>query len=578
MTPKDGNLLLLLHDHVAQAPDAPQYTFLSRHGQETLTLSRLQLWVAATILAARLQARSLQRQPLILCFSHGPEFVVAFWASILAGAWPLPVPLPRSADCRQLRALLCHSKAAALLTSSARRPALVSALADRLAAEQVLAVDPLPTEASASSAWAMPAVRADDVAFVQYTSGSTAEPRGVVISHRNICQNARQIAVAFGCHEADRGLSWLPFHHDMGLIGHVVQPVFSRLHNYFMNPADFVARPLSWLQAIDRYQVSISGGPNFAYQWCCERIATKQLATLDLSAWRLAYCGAEPLQPRTLRRFIRHVGSAGFSSAAVYPCYGLAEATLFVTGRAGLHPRSVSNEAGQRLASCGHAAAGAEVRIMDGDTGHWLPDGKKGEICVCSASLSPGYFRDRPSTGQRYFERDGRRWLRTHDLGFLRAGELFVSGRLSNSFKYCGRSLQGEDIEQTALRIVCSALCRRCILMIGDAGADGAPHLLLLFELRRPSDTVLGPDLRCRLMQGLNRHYGVQPQALLWCPPGTIPVTSSGKPRRQRCLQLYRQDLASEPGQRRFQPWLSGDVNEQGPSQRGLPVSRREMP
>jgi acyl-CoA synthetase (AMP-forming)/AMP-acid ligase II len=301
------------------------------------------------------------------------------------------------------------------------------------------------------------------LAFLQYTSGSTATPKGVMVSHGNLLHNEAIIQQAFAQTSESVIVSWLPLYHDMGLIGNVLQPLYVGAHSVLMSPVAFLQSPFRWLKAISHYRATTSGGPNFAYDLCVRKITEEQKAGLDLSSWQLAFNGAEPIRAETLDRFAKAFASCGFRREAFFPCYGLAEATLFVAGKTQSNAPAVikhfetaalsnnrvieaTDESQDRLSlvGCGGPGMGQTILIVNPETARVCPPGDVGEIWVSGASVAGGYW-NQPEATERTFhaslaESSAGPFLRTGDLGFLQAGELFVTGRLKDLIIIRGRN------------------------------------------------------------------------------------------------------------------------------------------
>jgi len=546
--PRDRDLINLLEAGVSATPDKPLYSFLDRELTCTDTLTYARLFQEALVLACQLQKCGLNRTPVLLIQLNNVEFVRSFWACLLAGAWPMPCARPRGKKWQQLVTLAVQSRAAAIITSAA--------IARFMPAHESLCIPVVVSDASATVAkncdidelrrvWVRPAISADDIAFIQYTSGSTSNPKGVVITHANVLNNLAAISRAFSCTDTDIGLSWLPLHHDMGLIGHVLQPVFAGIHNYFLSPTDFLANPLCWLEAISKFQVTISGGPAFAYGFCT-RQNRQQQARLQLEHWRIAYCGSDRIAAHTLRLFDQRFTASGFSSEAWFPCYGLAESTLYVCGIKGVSVSSGTDgdEHYVCIGNLDHAISdgGADIRVVDPVSGKVCADGNVGEIWIDSASVSPGYYYQ--SVLSRFsfnllVEGHGA-FFRTGDLGFILNRCLYFSGRLKNVIKIRGRSVHAEDIEALLQLETIDTGIERCVAVA--IKVDDADSLVILAELRsrRTAHHQRGVrQLRRQLGNLVCDTFGVIPHDVLILPPASLPLTSSGKPVRSRCLDVY---------------------------------------
>ncbi|MDO9319425.1 MAG: fatty acyl-AMP ligase [Gammaproteobacteria bacterium] len=537
--PKDRDLLSLFESRLHSQPDMPLYSFLDRDGAVSQSLTVSALFVQARDLAEVLQAYGLKHQPVVLLYPHGSEFIVAFFAALLAGAYPVPVARPRGRDWRVLMGIIRASRAGALLTLSATARHLPAELTvgDPL---QIVHTDNVHTRRTDRMArWQRPAPESQDLAFIQYTSGSTSAPKGVEITHAAILHNCELIAQAFACSGADIGVSWLPFHHDMGLIGHVITPLYCGIHNYFLAPSGFAAKPVRWLQAISRYQGTISGAPDFAYEHCHSRVIEEELEALDLRSWRLAYCGAQRVSADTLRKFSARFERRGFTEQAWHPCYGLAEATLYVCSRQGLH----TNRQQGRLrhteredVSIGQLNGRVDIRIVDTEAGREVAEGEAGEILVRSAALGNGYHRDAVSTAATFdVGRTG--FLRTGDLGYVHEGNLYFTGRCKTLIKRRGRSFHAEDIEAEVEALLCDKGVERSAAF--ELNPDAADSLVILLEADGSIDPRLIelsiPDLQSRLCQS----PGILATDIVVAPRHSLPLTSSGKLQRMRCRERY---------------------------------------
>jgi len=552
--PTDRDLLSLFDSRLLSQPDMRLYSFLDRDGAVRQSLTVASLFEQARDLAGVLQVYGLRRQPVVLLYPHGSEFIVAFFAALLAGAYPVPVARPRGRDWRVLMGIIRASRAGALLTLSATARHLPAELTvwDPLRIVHTDHLHPCCTERMAR--WQRPAPESRDIAFIQYTSGSTSVPKGVEITHAGILHNCELIAEAFACTGADIGVSWLPFHHDMGLIGHLITPLYCGIHNYFLAPSDFAARPVRWLQAISRYRGTISGAPDFAYEHCHSRVTEEELTGLDLRSWRLAYCGAQRVSADTLRKFAARFGRSGFAAQALHPCYGLAEATLYVCSRQGLYThrqqgrlrqteledvsigalngrvdiRIVNTEAGREVA----AGEVTEGEVAEGE----VAEGEIGEILVRSAALGNGYHRDAVSTAAT-FDVGMTGFLRTGDLGYIHEGNLYFTGRCKTLIKRRGRSFHAEDIEAEVEALLCDKGVERSAAF--ELNPDAADSLVILLEADGSVDPRLIelsiPVLQSRLCQS----PGILATDIVVAPRHSLPLTSSGKLQRMRCRERY---------------------------------------
>lgn len=536
--------------------------------------------------AAALQDVGTEGDRTILVYPPGLPFVAAFFGCLYAKRIAVPISppnllrLPR--ELPRFRAILGSAAPAAILTSSS-----LAALTDALRAADasiaglpVLATDLLPGD---DPDWRDSGVGPETVAFLQYTSGSTALPKGVMVSHGNLLHNIAALAAIWGSREDRPMVSWLPLFHDMGLIGCVIQPILHGSSNILMAPAAFLQRPLRWLQAISRYRAHTSGAPNFAFDLCVRRSTPEQRGTLDLRSWHTAFNGAEPVRARTVAEFTRVFEPCGFRPETMAPAYGLAETTLLGTGNPrGTLPRIVSfqtnclergkaSSAGpgdsvRELVGCGYAPPGHRLVIVDPEHCTPLPDGEIGEIWLAGPSVAQGYW-NLPDETHRIFgatlaSTGEGPFLRTGDLGFVHDGQLFIAGRRKDLIIVDGRNHYPQDIELTveqshpAFRAGCSAAF--------SIDTDGAERLVVVAEAdphwNIASAGAAPADASTPLIRAARRAVAIDHDLdlhrLLLLRPASIPKTTSGKIRRQACRtgfldgSLLSWNASAEPGLR----------------------------
>jgi acyl-CoA synthetase (AMP-forming)/AMP-acid ligase II len=411
---------------------------------------------------------------VLLMMDSGIDYVAAFFGCLYAGAIAVPAYPPeslRGQHLARLQAIAADADASFVVTTRALEGKLGDAFDAIAPRAQRVTMDTLDVDTNRTQSFEPYRASASDIAFLQYTSGSTSAPKGVMVTHGSLWANEAAIREGLGVTGNDVFVSWLPLYHDMGLIGTLSQPVFSGIPLVLMSPQYFLERPVRWLDAITRHGGTISGGPDFAYRLCADRISDEQRTALDLSTWRVAFSGSEPVRKATLDAFIERCAPAGFDANALFPCYGLAEATLYVTGvargvgalapaflNASLEAGHASTGAGDAqstaLVSCGKPASAHRVEIIDGETGALLAPGQIGEICVSGPSVAAGYWRRPEASAATFVRRDGATWLRTGDLGFLYDGELFVAGRIKDLLIVRGRNLYPQDLETAIEREV----------------------------------------------------------------------------------------------------------------------------
>jgi FkbH-like protein len=559
------SLIDVLRRRGLEHPDRPAYSFLSeREGDSGVTYRELERRSLA--LAARLQSRGLERERALLLFPPGLDFVTGFFGCLCAGTVAVPAYPPQARRIHsRLDSIFRDSRPKAVVTTAEIRskvPLLAEQMPE-LAAVEWIAADEI--EDGLADAWTPPRLDGDSLALLQYTSGSTSSPKGVMVSHGNLLHNERLIREAFGQAESSVVVGWLPLYHDMGLIGNVLQPLYAGARCVLMAPAAFLQNPLRWLAAISRYRATTSGGPDFAYDLCARRITEEQKAELDLSSWRVAFNGAEPVRAATLARFAEAFASCGFDAAAFHPCYGLAEATLVVSaGRAGtgsppvcrldaaaleegrVEPVSpISPEENRRtrtLVSCGRAlldVAVVEPESSPGVPGISCPPGRIGEIWVAGACIAAGYWERPEETAAAFGARlagGTGPYLRTGDLGFVQDGELFVTGRLKDLVILRGRNHYPQDLERTAeashpeLRPGGGAA-----FSIEDGGEE---RLVLVLERTRKGQAPV-EEAAAAVRRALAAEHGVTPFDVVLIRPETLPRTTSGKVRRRACRDAY---------------------------------------
>jgi acyl-CoA synthetase (AMP-forming)/AMP-acid ligase II len=483
----------ILADRAQERPDATAFVF----GDETITYGELHAR------AAGIAAGLPRDERVVLLYPPGLDYVAALFGCWYAGAVAVPAYPPLDDGGRaRLDAILRDAEPAVVLS------------------------EPAPAGDGGP-------VSGGGIALLQYTSGSTQAPRGVVVTHANLLANSAWIERAFGHGPESRGVIWLPPYHDMGLIGGILQPVFAGFPCVLMSPLEFVRRPLSWLRAISDHRATTSGGPNFAYELCVRRIPETARASLDLSSWTVAFNGSERVRTDTLEAFSQTFEECGFARSALHPCYGLAESTLMATG--GRRPAPVVRSG---AVGCGQAAPGHRLVVVEPEDCVPVADGIVGEIWLSGPSVAAGYWRNDAATdavfGAYTAGGDGP-FLRTGDLGFLDAGELFVTGRIKELIVVAGRNVDPTDVELACER-ASSAVRPGCGAAIAIEH-DGRESIGVVLEVRGDDDGVLAAVRRA-----VATATGVQAGAIALLERGTIPKTSSGKVQRLRCAAFL------EPG------------------------------
>ena len=551
-------LVDLLEWRAHTQPDREAYTFLVDGETVTSRLTWGELHQRARTIARRLVSIGAAGKPVLLLYPSDLEYVAAFFGCLQAGAIAVPAYPPRqNRSFDRVQAIVADSQAGFALTISAIRDR-VEPLCSRvpgLNSLKWISTDDLAEDFFDD--WRQPDLTTDTPAFLQYTSGSTSQPKGVMISHRHLLHNEQMIQQAFEQTESSIIVGWLPLYHDMGLIGNVLQTLYVGARCILMSPTAFLQSPFRWLQAISTFGATTSGGPNFAYDLCVRKVSEEQRAQLDLSSWKVAFNGAEPIRPETLKRFAKTFASSGFKPEAFHPCYGLAEATLFVSGKTcGSQPRIESfnsvdlikhravntNGSGaeaRRLVSCGAPFCEQKVIVVNTDTLTECAPGEIGEIWISGDSVAGGYWNNPEATAYTFnacLADSDESFLRTGDLGFLSDGELYVTGRLKDLIIIRGLNHYPQDIEQTAeqshtsLRAGCGAAF--------SLEVAGEERLVIVHEVQR-NRAVPDQEIIDAIRQRVSEEHEVQVYAVSLIRQGTISKTSSGKIQRNACRRAF---------------------------------------
>ncbi|MGK8490393.1 fatty acyl-AMP ligase [Nocardia asiatica] len=503
------------------------FTYLHETGRELTeeVATYLDLDRDARAVAAWLAGRPESTRPVVLLYHDGLAFLRAFLGCLYAGVIAVPAPLPHDErSARRVAGIVTDCGAQLVLTTSDVQPLIAHATNVAVAATDRPLGDP--------DQWRMPRINSSTVAFLQYTSGSTGAPKGVVVTHGNLMHNEAAIA-SIGFDDAATGVSWIPHFHDMGLIGMLLGSLYKGANLVFMAPTTFLKHPVRWLRAISEYGATFTAAPNFAYDLIARRVTDEQLAELDLSSLRIALSGAEPVRERTIAAVVERFAPAGLRPASILPAYGLAETTLL----ASVGPRDavpVYLDAGgrSRLVGCGQAALGLDVRIVDPDTGAEAAPGEVGEIWIGGASVAAGYW-NRPDESREtfgaYLGAQGP-FLRTGDLGLLHEAELYVTGRRKDLLIVNGRNLYPQDIEEL-VRGLHPALGAAGAAVSVDAGGRERLVVLQGVKTARQGDTTLA-ELTSAIKIAVARGFDIAAPNVVLVEPRSVPRTTSGKVQR----------------------------------------------
>jgi acyl-CoA synthetase (AMP-forming)/AMP-acid ligase II len=553
LDPQQPGLLRQLIQHANGRGGEPAYLFLDDRLEEAARWSFAELDWKARAIGRELQRRRMAGERALLLFPAGLDFVAGFIGCLYAGVIAVPCPVPRpNRRSPRLDAILADATPALILTTGT--------VCRKLAGSPVdpgigwLPVDEIP---EVPAGWD-PAIPSMEVtALLQYTSGSTADPKGVMISHGNMAANLAMVREAFRTSSQSRVVSWLPHFHDMGLIAGILQSLSAGALGVLMAPETFFFRPLNWLTVISRYGGTISGAPDFAYDLCVRQGQDRIPEDTDLKSWRVAFSGAETVRPATIRRFTETFQPYGLAATTLQPCYGLAEATLIVSGGEaeerpvirGFDPARLSEgqalhipeERGRSLAGCGRVRPPGRLLIVDPDRRRELEDGLVGEIWLSGPHVAGGYWNrpeeSRDTFGAHLVPSGEGPFMRTGDLGFVSDGQIFIVGRIKDNIIIRGQNLHAADIEQTIESAHPACQPHRAAAFSFDPG-DGE-RLVIVQEVRRTERNGDLTKLVRVIRQAVADGFGLRPHAVVLIRPHRLPITSSGKVMRAECRRMF---------------------------------------
>lgn len=555
------DLVSLLRWRSKEQPDNLAYCFLE-NGEPNECWTYAMLDSKARAIAACLQHTQAEQQRVLLILPQSLEYIASFFGCLYAGAIAVPImPPARPGQIERLQRIAQDAQASFAIAPFS----LIEKIQTQREQFPLLAalywIDIESCFEVEASAWQRPSIEPSTIAFFQYTSGSTGSPKGVVISHHNVLSNQKMMKAAFQVDETAIWVGWQPFFHDMGLMGNMLQPIYLGVPAYLMTPFAFIRRPVRWLQAISRYRATISGAPNFAYDMCVEEVTAAEKQTLDLSSWRITLNGAEPIHPETLKRFTETFQECGFREETFYPCYGMAEATVFISGgesdcspiyqtiavdaieTQGTVLSPTSGEKTRVLVGCGRSVLDQTIRIVNPATFSNCLPGQIGEIWVAGPHIGLGYWnneQDTKKTFQAYIQniQDGP-FLRTGDLGFLREdGELFVVSRLKDLIIIRGRNYAPQDIEITVEKS--HPAIRPHGVVAFTIEQNQTEVLILIVEIEKDFLRNLNSkDVLQSIRRAVSLEHELQIDDIVLLKRGGIPQTTSGKLQRQGCKALY---------------------------------------
>ncbi|MCB0167234.1 MAG: amino acid adenylation domain-containing protein, partial [Anaerolineae bacterium] len=573
MTHQFTTVVDLLRRRAEHQPAQTAYTFLRDGEVEDGNLSYQALDQQARAIAARLQTIGRPGERVLLLFQPGLDYIAAFFGCLYAGMIAVPAypPHPKRPMSR-LKTIITNAEPKLCLASHDIWAKVAPRFAQDSTLTDLMGISTDTVDTAQADTWQRSNITSETLAFLQYTSGSTGTPKGVMVSHGNLLHNERLMATAMGHTSETIFVGWAPLFHDLGLVGNILQPLYLGIPCTLMSPLAFLQKPVRWLQAISHYRATSSGGPNFAYDLCVQKINPEDYPALDLSCWQVAFNGSEPVRAETMDRFAHTFQRYGFRPQAFYPAYGLAEATLFITGRTRntplkrypvdmadlahnqISPVAPEAASGPTLVSCGHSWLGQHLVIADPETFHRCSEGEIGEIWAAGPSIAQGYWQQPdetqsafhaylapPALSKQIEDTTGGYtgpFLRTGDLGFLQEGQLFVTGRLKDVIIIRGQNHYPQDIELTVEQ-------SHPALQPGSGAAfsieaDGQERLVVVHEIKRTHLRSLQAEAVCEQIRGaISGSHELHVYAIALLKPATIPKTSSGKIQRFACREAF---------------------------------------
>ena len=563
----NSTIIDLLVDRSKERPQQTAYTFLAdgEHESGSCTYQELDLQARAIAVKLLTKVKPGDRALLVYPYTAGLEFIAGFLGCLYAGVIAVTdYPRQHIKSLGQYQDRIIDSQAAIILTTQEFGDRVKGQLVAH--PDMALKLKALPwiesdrLDLNLALQWQPPKITSDTLAFLQYTSGSTGQPKGVMITHGNVLHNSQVIYQSFGHHDRTKILMWLPMFHDMGLIGGVMQPLFAGLPGVLMSPMALAQKPFLWLQALSKYQITTSGGPNFAFDLLCQKITDEQRETIDLSHWEVAFTGAEPVRAETIEKFVELYKPCGFKPEAFYPCYGMAEATLFITGIDASQSPSITyldkkalsedkvvvvdsdHPNSKAVVSCGHTWLGDEIIIVDPETKTQCASDRVGEIWTAGTGIGRGYWQREEQTANTFqanlANNSDKTYLRTGDLGFIKDDELYITGRIKDMMILWGRNHYPQHIEETVE--TCHLALRPNHGAAFSVEVNGEEQLVVAHEINRSdlrklnAEEVIGA---IRLAVGEQNMANVFAVALL--KTGSIPKTTSGKIQRRTCQKMF---------------------------------------
>lgn len=577
IAPQEPTVVDLLRWRAVHEPEKQAYVYLPDGVTIHSVLTYAELDCRARAWAASLQRYVQPGKRVILTYSDGLEVVTALFGCLYAGVIAVPAPPPDPLKVRQslprLKSMLQDAEADLLLASSDVLAAIHPYSSEFGIFSHARLLDGEMLLSKQSDPWVPPLLNREAVAYLQYTSGSTSEPRGVMITHANLMHHCEMVRHAAWVSRESRSLSWLPYFHDYGLVHGLMAPMVTGITAYLMPTLTFLRKPLKWLEGISRHRITHTGGPAFAYDYCIRRSTEAQRASLDLRTWDVASCGAEPIRERTIEDFTNAFAPAGFRKGAFAPAYGLAEFTLLVSMKARCQPTVIarlqpsaleqgkaepaqpSDPVVRTIVGCGVPTGDTKVAIVDPSTAERCPPGHIGEIWLAGNSMARGYW-NRPEESKRIFharlsDTGEGPFLRTGDLGFYQDGQLFVTGRLKDLIIVRGRNHYPQDIELTAERA-------HPVMRPGGGAAfsiDGpsGEQLVVVHEVSRKVEPLACEEIASAVRQAVAEYHDLHVFDVVLIKSGNLLKTSSGKVQRNACRSAYLSNALAVVGRSRIE-------------------------
>lgn len=572
---KDPSLMHILHGRAVSNPDQTAFIFIQDGDESEEHITYRELHQAAIDLSHSLLEIAKPGDRALMLFPPGLDFIKALFGCFYAGVIAVPAYPPRkNRSLERLRLLVNDSGSSLVLSTDDIRQSAERSFADVTELQGIPWITPNPPIPQSSnlqiSNLQISKSPNPDIALLQYTSGSTGHPKGVMVTHRNIIRNAEYIRQSFALSPKSVSVTWLPSFHDMGLIDGVLVPVYTGFPGVILPPVSFLQKPVRWLKAITKYRGTHGGGPNFAFDLCAEGIAEEEKISLDLSSMETLYCGAEPIRKSTFERFVSSFREYGFSHEKLYPCYGMAETTLIITGpHAGRGPVYLCLSAGEleknrivpvsdqhpdarHLVGVGYPWIDTRVKIVDPETCRLLNDDEVGEIWVSGSIVTAGYW-GKPDASKEVFAAEiagdpGEKYLRTGDLGFFHDGELFISGRYKDLIIINGRNIYPQDIE--FLTENSHPSIRKNASAAFPVDISGEEKLVVVAEVERTAIRDLDVDGVCdRIRENIVMETELSVHAIQLLRTASILKTSSGKIQRKACREAFLQNKLDSLGE-----------------------------